>query len=287
MLDTRSGETFEWRKQTRAFKVDRPGRYERYRLEASGTLAEIELLNHDEAVPLGTEVGSSATWAGSTVPVRVEVWNSGGSSLSGDVALDVPDGWSASPAHALVRAAGDRALADADVRRHGARERVEPGEYDVDATATSGSVEVHGTGTVHVLGDTIEFSPGTSAEEPWLSEDGGSQLDGPVFDGRGRFTDNERFFVYKFELPADVTGGTLSVNIGNEFHVEASTDGSSWHTVLHEDREIRDQSNREWRDLDLNALRGGGRTVYLRFSDSFTSDGWGAWLGRTKLVLQR
>ena len=146
---------------------------------------------------------------------------------------------------------------------------------------------MHGTGTVQVLGDTIEFSPGTSAEEPWLSEDGGSQLDGAAFDGRGRFTDNERFFVYKFELPADVTGGTLSLNIGNEFHVEASTDGSSWTTVLHEDREIRDQSNREWRDLDLNELRGSGRTVYLRFSDSFPSDGWGAWLGRTKLVLQR
>ena len=81
--------------------------------------------------------------------------------------------------------------------------------------------------------------------------------------------------------------GRSASKIGNEFHVEASTDGSSWHTVLREDREIRDQSNREWRDLDLNALRGGGRTVYLRFSDSFTSDGWGGWLGRTKLVLQR
>ena len=88
-------------------------------------------------------------------------------------------------------------------------------------------------------------------------------------------------------LPADVTGGTLSLEIGNEFHVEASTDGSSWQTVLHEDREIRDQSNYGSRDLDLNELRDGGRTLYLRFSDSFTSDGWGAWLGRTKLVLQR
>ena len=193
-------------------------------------------------VPLGAEVRSSATWAGSTVPVRVEVWNSGGAS---------------------------------------------PGDYDVDATATSGSIEAHGSGKVHVLGDTIEFSPGTSAEEPWLSEDGGSQLDGAAFDGRGRFTDNERFFVYRFELPADVTGGTLSLWIGNQFHVEASTDGSTWRQVLHEDREIRDLSNRDWRDLDLNELRGSGRTVYPRCSDSFTSDGWGAWLGRTKLVLQR
>ena len=286
MLDTRSGETFKWRKQTRPFKIDRPGRYERYRLEASGTLAEIELLNHDEAVPLGTEVGSSAAWPGSTVPVRVEVWNSGGASLGGDVALSVPDGWSASPP---TRSFGPLATGRSQTLTFDVSvpAGVEPGEYHVEAKATSGSVEVHGTGSVQVLGDTIEFSPGTSAEEPWLSEDGGSQLDGAAFDGRGRFTDNERFFVYKFELPADVTGGTLSLNIGNEFHVEASTDGSSWTTVLHEDREIRDQSNREWRDLDLNELRGSGRTVYLRFSDSFPSDGWGGWLGRTKLVLQR
>ena len=218
MLDTRSDEKFEWRKQTRAFKVDRPGRYERYRLEASGTLAEIELLNHDEAVPLGTEVGGSATWPGSTVPVRVDVWNSGGSSLGGDVALAVPDGWSVSPA---TRSFGPLATGGSQTLTFDVTvpAGVEPGEYDVDATATAGSVEAHGTGTVQVLGDTIEFSPGTSAEEPWLSEDGGSQLDGPAFDGSGRFTDNERFFVYKFELPADVTGGTLSVNIGNEFHV--------------------------------------------------------------------
>jgi hypothetical protein len=138
-----------------------------------------------------------------------------------------------------------------------------------------------------VLGDTIEFSPGTSAEEPWLSEDGGSQLDGPAHDGSGRFTDNERYFVYKFEMPADVTGGTLTLELGNEFHVEASIDGSSWQTVLREERQITDQSNYGPRDLDLNELRGSGRNVYLRFSDSFTSDGWGAWLGRTKVVLQR
>ena len=170
----------------------------------------MELLNHDEAVPLGTEVGSSAAWPGSTVPVRVEVWNSGGASLGGDVALSVPDGWSASPP---TRSFGPLATGRSQTLTFDVSvpAGVDPGEYHVEAKATSGSVEVHGTGSVQVLGDTIEFSPGTSAEEPWLSEDGGSQLDGEAFDGRGRFTDNERFFVYKFELPADVTGGTLSL----------------------------------------------------------------------------
>jgi len=133
-----------------------------------------------------------------------------------------------------------------------------------------------------VLGDTIEFSPGTSAEEPWLADAGGSQLD-----GGGRYTDNERYFVYRFDLPEDVTGGTLSLDIGNQFLVQASTDGSAWTTVLREEREIRDRSNQAWRSLDLNALRGSGRTVYLRVADSFPADGWGAWVGRTRLVLER
>ena len=64
------------------------------------------------------------------------------------------------PADTLVRAAGDGALADADLRRH-VPAGADPGDYHVEATATSGSVEVHGTGSVQVLGDTIEFSPGT------------------------------------------------------------------------------------------------------------------------------
>jgi hypothetical protein len=37
---------------------------------------------------------------------------------------------------------------------------------------------------------------------------------------------------------------------------------------------------------DRFSFDGSARQAYV-FSDSFTSDGWGAWLGRTKLVLQR
>jgi hypothetical protein len=46
VLDDRPAETFAWRQQTRAFKVDRPGRYTFYRLElaAAVTVAEVELL---------------------------------------------------------------------------------------------------------------------------------------------------------------------------------------------------------------------------------------------------
>ncbi|MFJ2648349.1 GH92 family glycosyl hydrolase [Streptomyces sp. NPDC087420] len=45
-LDTRTGETFAWDKQTRAFTVPRPGSYTHYRLVTDGqaALAEVELL---------------------------------------------------------------------------------------------------------------------------------------------------------------------------------------------------------------------------------------------------
>ncbi|WP_328354691.1 GH92 family glycosyl hydrolase [Streptomyces sp. NBC_00445] len=45
-LDQRSGESFTWDKQTRAFSVGRPGTYEKYRLVLNGeaTVSEVELL---------------------------------------------------------------------------------------------------------------------------------------------------------------------------------------------------------------------------------------------------
>src|SRR5262249_25239754 len=46
-LDRRSGESFNWDKQTRVFSVRTPGTYEHYRLVPDGakaTLAEVELL---------------------------------------------------------------------------------------------------------------------------------------------------------------------------------------------------------------------------------------------------
>ncbi|MET9802463.1 GH92 family glycosyl hydrolase [Streptomyces sp. NPDC006368] len=46
-LDSRSGESFAWDRQTRVFTVARPGAYDRYRLvpAAAATLAEVELLS--------------------------------------------------------------------------------------------------------------------------------------------------------------------------------------------------------------------------------------------------
>ena len=83
------------------------------------------------------------------------------------------------------------------------------------------------SGTVTVIGDTIEFSPETDAEAPWLFERDGSQ-----FDGNGRYADGANHYTYRFELPADVTGGTFTLHMHAEFLVRASTDNQSWTTVL-------------------------------------------------------
>ncbi|MFI6812528.1 GH92 family glycosyl hydrolase [Nonomuraea sp. NPDC050328] len=45
VIDERQGEVFDWRRQTRPFRIAQPGRYAHYRLTAaSGNLAELELL---------------------------------------------------------------------------------------------------------------------------------------------------------------------------------------------------------------------------------------------------
>ena len=72
VLDTRSGETFRWRSQTRAFKVARPGRYARYRLEVTAAARSPRSSCSTTTRPCRSAPRSaaSAAWAGSTVPVQ-------------------------------------------------------------------------------------------------------------------------------------------------------------------------------------------------------------------------
>ena len=164
---------------------------------------------------------------------------------------------------------------------------VAPGTYAVRLALTSNLGTARDSATVAVIGDTVEFSPGTDAETPWLFDADGSQLDGPAYDGRGRFTDGNTHATYKFQLPSDVSGGTLTLELANEFVVETSTDGSTWKEVLRQPTPEHDQNNRAEHTLQLNDLRGSGHTVYVRLGDAFPADGWGGWLARVKLVMER
>jgi hypothetical protein len=79
----------------------------------------------------------------------------------------------------------------------------------------------------------------------------------------------------------------MTLDIGNQFLVQVSADNQTWRTVLQEDANVRDLSNREERTLDLSELRGEAGTFYLRVKDSQPQDGWGAWLARVRLELRR
>ena len=164
---------------------------------------------------------------------------------------------------------------------------VTPGSYPIDVAVTTDQGPARASGLVTVIGDRVEFTPGTAAEEPWLLDAGASQLDGEVFDGRARFTDGNSFAVYRFPLPGDVTGGSLTLDIGNQFLVQVSTDNQTWRTIAEETANERDLANRAERSFDLNDLRGDGRTLYVRIADSQPSDGWGCWLARVRLELAR
>ena len=101
---------------------------------------------------------------------------------------------------------------------------------------------------------------------------------------RGQFV---RRLVRSNGVPSDVADGTLMLGMHNQFLIQASTDGQTWRTVLEETRNIRDGSNRGERSLDLNELRGGADVLFIRLADSQPADGWGGWLARLRLEMQR
>ena len=291
ILDERSDQTFRWRSQTRPFKLAHPGSYAYYRIEVTkggGRLGEVELLNPGKAdtSPLVTDVDKVVGSAGDTVPVKVSVSNYGEGSASGSVTPTV-QGWTVDPASASFGplANGESKTLEFNVSVPAG---TAAGTYPVKVSVSSNLGSAKAAGSITVIGTHVEFTPGTDAELPWLFSSEGSQLDGAVFDGNARFTDGGTHATYRFQLPSDIQGGSLTLDIGNQFLVETSTDNQTWTTALREDAPVRDVAlNRAERTLDLNALRNGGRTVYVRLGDSQPADGWGGWLARVKLDLQR
>ncbi|MEV0383196.1 GH92 family glycosyl hydrolase [Nonomuraea sp. NPDC050643] len=286
VLDERSGESFPWRLQTRPFKIAEPGAYAHYRIRFTGgtSLAEIELLAPAPPATSALSIEAAGVFAapGGTVTLPVTVSNHADRPATGRLTATAPQGWTVQPA-----------AADFGPIAPGASQKV-TFQVTLPATAGAGSHPIRfATGqaseqvAVTVLGDTVEFTPGTSAEAPWLLEEDGSQLDGEVYDGRARFTDGTSHATYRFELPAQVSGGSLTLDIGNQFLVQVSADNRTWRTVLQESANVRDLSNRAQRPLDLNELRGTAQTFYLRVADSQPQDGWGSWLARVRLDLRR
>ena len=288
-LDDRRGEEFQWRLQSRPFKLDKRDDYRHYRIvfrDPAVRLAEVELLTDEQraATPLEVEAEGAVARPGETATVKATVFNWGDASQSGQVTASAPAGWTVTPASApfgpIGRGESGEATFEVTVPAGTAL-----GTYPIEFTATGSGTSARASANVSVIGDVVEFTPGTDAEEPWLSDAGGSQLNGEVYDGRARFADNERYFVYRFPIRADATGGTLRLDIQAEYLVQVSSDGETWRTVLEETRRITDGSNRGWQELDVNDLAEPGETLYVRIADSFPDDGWGGWLARLRLEL--
>jgi hypothetical protein len=217
--------------------------------------------------------------------VPVTVHNGASTPVSGEVSATSPDGWTVTPPGASfgpIAAGGSQTV----IVNLAVPAGTAPGTHQLRIKAATPQGTARVTAMVQVIGNTIEFTPGTAAETPWLADADGSQLDGAIHDGHGRFADNGSHFTYRFDLPSGVTGGTLTLEIGNEDVVDVSTDGTTWHTVLQEAGQVHDLSNLDPpRTLNLNALRGGARTLYVRIGDSKPDDGWGGWLGHLTLQM--
>src|SRR5690606_31777201 len=151
---------------------------------------------------------------------------------------------------------------------------LEDGRYSVTATATGPSGLSFAAEAEILITRAIDFDTGTADEIPWLRDAGGSASNGP----QNRFADGTRYFVYKFPFPAGTTSAEAVLTIDNQYVVEVSSDAEDWTTVLREEEEIRDGSNKADQTIDLIPYLGDGdgeRPVYVRVSDSFPDDGWG------------
>jgi predicted alpha-1,2-mannosidase len=286
-LDTRSGQSFPWQAQTRPFELATPATFTHYRIRFTGggdvALGEVELLTTRTyaASPLKASIGRTSGRAGTTVPVSVTITNTGSQAASGDLAVTSSDGWTVTPASASFGPVAPGGSQDVTVQvsiRDGATE----GSHTLRAVAHSPQGTARASGAVQVIGDTIEFDPNTSEEDAWLVDPDGSQLTN-VNNREGRYADATSHFTYRFDIPADVTGGTLTLDIGNQYVVDTSTDGQTWTTAMKEPDDVRDLSNLQPRSVDLNSLIGSARTLYVRVGDARPENGWGGWLAHLEL----
>ncbi|GIF12695.1 GH92 family glycosyl hydrolase [Actinoplanes teichomyceticus] len=142
-VDSRRGETFAWRNQTRPFRIDRPGRYTRFRLAVTGTtgaeqanLAEIELLAGGDVQLGGGSVavtGASGVAARSGAEVSVPLATvTGGAAGTYRATIDWGDG---SPVSTGATTLSSRAV----YRVSGSHTYARPGHYQAAVTVTDGT----------------------------------------------------------------------------------------------------------------------------------------------------
>ncbi|MET7877458.1 GH92 family glycosyl hydrolase [Micromonospora profundi] len=153
-LDSRTGEVFRWRNQTRPFQIDKPGRYTQFRLvvtrtvgAAQPTLAEIELLAGGDIDLGGGDITVTATdgvHARSGAPVSVPLATvTGGAADDYRATIDWGDG---SPVTDGTLTLSSRAV----YRVSGEHTYTTPGYHQANVTVTDGTSQASATVGVDV-----------------------------------------------------------------------------------------------------------------------------------------
>ncbi|MFQ6485381.1 NEW3 domain-containing protein [Brachybacterium epidermidis] len=231
--------------------------------------------------PLSVSVGAFAIGVGGTEEVAVEVLNIGTEPLSGELSLEVPDGWTAEPSPQAFGPVGPGETLIVPVQVTAPAD-TEPGSFTLAATATAGGSTASSKVTARILPDRIQFAPGTPDEAYWMLDPGASITQTGL-----RFADNDRYWIYRFALPVETTAAMLTVKLDNQYLVEVRADEGEWVELLRETKEIRDGSNSGDFEADLTEHLGEQRILDLRFSDSFPKDCWGVRLFDLVLVIVR
>ncbi|MGK5740281.1 GH92 family glycosyl hydrolase [Micromonospora sp. URMC 103] len=159
-LDSRQGEAFAWRNQTRPFKIDKPGRFAQFRLAVTKTvgaaqpnLAEIELLAGGDLQLVGgavTVTAANGVHATSGVPVSVPLATvTGGNAAGYEATIDWGDG---SPVTEGTVTPSSRAVWAVS----GSHTYATPGFHQASVTVTDGA----GQGSVTV-GVDVAYAPAT------------------------------------------------------------------------------------------------------------------------------
>ncbi len=137
--------------------------------------------------------------------------------------------------------------------------------------------------------ETITFEPYTDEEEPYLIDGGTHNFDRMVADfGAGftnnhfRFADMNAFWIYKFEFDKPVMA-TAIMDLGAEFKVSIAIsdtgEKNDYVVVLEEKNHVHNLANKEVRTVEFSDFfEKPSRTVWLKFEDNITQDGWGPYL---------
>ncbi|GII31842.1 hypothetical protein Pmi06nite_52840 [Planotetraspora mira] len=153
-LDSRKGEVFPWRNQTRSFKIDHPGGFTQFRLvvtksvgAAQTNLSEIELLSGGDVQLTGDDIavtGVSGVQARSGAAVSAPLATVTGGDASGyQATIDWGDGTPATPGTVTLSSRGVYGVS-------GSHTYATPGYYQAGVTVTDGDGQGSDTAGVEV-----------------------------------------------------------------------------------------------------------------------------------------